>query len=145
MKVLQFIYKHRVILLFLILFCFSIDPNLFADTEDYASDREKMVLYQIQKRGIKDLDVLHSMTSVPRHEFVGLNLQKKAYEDRPLSIGFGQTISQPYIVALMTELLVVNKDSRVLEVGTGSGYQAAILARIVKDVYTIEIVEPLHQ
>jgi len=144
MKESQFIYKHRVILLLLIVFCFSIDPKLSADTGDSAFAREKMVLYQIQKRGIKDLDVLDSMKSVPRHKFVGLNLQKKAYEDRPLSIGFGQTISQPYIVALMTELLDVDKDSRVLEVGTGSGYQAAILARIVKDVYTIEIVEPLY-
>jgi protein-L-isoaspartate(D-aspartate) O-methyltransferase len=144
MKALKFIYKHRVILLLLIVFCFSIDPNLSADTNDYASDREKMVLYQIQKRGIKDPDVLQSMASVRRHEFVKPALQKKAYQDRPLPIGFGQTISQPYIVALMTQLLDVDKDSRVLEVGTGSGYQAAILARIVKDVYTIEIVEPLH-
>jgi protein-L-isoaspartate(D-aspartate) O-methyltransferase len=145
MKVLQFIYKHRVILLLFLVFCFSINPNLSADTDDYASDRKKMVLYQIQKRGIKNQDVLHSMTSVRRHEFVGQNLQKKAYEDRPLSIGFGQTISQPYIVALMTQLLDVDKESRVLEVGTGSGYQAAVLARIVKDVYTIEIVEPLYR
>jgi protein-L-isoaspartate(D-aspartate) O-methyltransferase len=144
MKALKFIYKHRVILLLLIVFCFSIDPNLSADTNDYASDREKMVLYQIQKRGIKDPDVLQSMASVRRHEFVKPVLQKKAYQDRPLPIGFGQTISQPYIVALMTQLLDVDKDSRVLEVGTGSGYQAAILARIVKDVYTIEIVAPLH-
>lgn len=144
MKAINFIYKHRVLLLLLILFSFSIDPKLSADTDDYIFARKEMVLYQIQKRGIKDLDVLRSMASVRRHEFVGKNLQKKAYEDRPLSIGFGQTISQPYIVALMTELLVVNKDSRVLEVGTGSGYQAAILARIVKDVYTMEIVEPLH-
>jgi protein-L-isoaspartate(D-aspartate) O-methyltransferase len=144
MKALQFIYKHRVFFLFLIVFCFLIDPKLSADTGDYAFARKKMVLDQIQKRGIKDRDVLHSMTSVPRHEFVERNLRKKAYEDRPLPIGFGQTISQPYIVALMTELLDVDKDSRVLEVGTGSGYQAAILARIVKDVYTIEIVESLY-
>jgi len=144
MKALRFIYKHRVILLLPIVFWFSIDPNLSADKNDYAFEREKMVLYQIQKRGIKDPDVLHSMSSVRRHEFVEPALQKKAYQDRPLPIGFGQTISQPYIVALMTQLLDVDKDSRVLEVGTGSGYQAAILARIVKDVYTIEIVEPLH-
>jgi protein-L-isoaspartate(D-aspartate) O-methyltransferase len=144
MKVLQFIYKHRVILLLFLVFCFSINPNLSADTDDYASDRKKMVLYQIQKRGIKNQDVLHSMKSVRRHEFVKPSLQKKAYQDNPLPIGFGQTISQPYIVALMTQLLDVDKDSKVLEVGTGSGYQAAILARIVKDVYTIEIVEPLH-
>ncbi len=150
MKVLHYnfrrwIYKHRAILLLLIVFCFSINSNLSADTDDYASDRKRMVLYQIQKRGIKDPDVLHSMTSVPRHEFVRPDLQKKAYQDRPLPIGFGQTISQPYIVALMTQLLDVDKDSRVLEVGTGSGYQAAILARIVKDVYTVEIVEPLYR
>jgi protein-L-isoaspartate(D-aspartate) O-methyltransferase len=145
MKALLFIYKHRVILLLLIVFCFSIDPDLSADTNDYAFDRKQMVLYQIQKRGINDPDVLQSMASVPRHEFVRSDLQKKAYQDRPLSIGFGQTISQPYIVALMTQLLDVDKDSKVLEVGTGSGYQATILARIVKEVYTIEIVEPLHR
>ncbi len=137
--------QMKAFFLLLIIFCFSIDPNLSADTLDYALDREKMVFYQIQKRGIKDPDVLDSMASVPRHEFVRPALQKKAYQDRPLPIGFGQTISQPYIVALMTQLLDVDKDSRVLEIGTGSGYQAAILSRIVMDVYTIEIVEPLYQ
>lgn len=95
-------------------------------------------------REINDPAILHSMASVRRHEFVQPDLQKKAYQDRPLPIGFGQTISQPYIVALMTQLLNVDKNSRVLEIGTDSGYQAAVLARIVKDVYTIEIVEPLH-
>ena len=145
MKSLHFIYKHRDILLLLIAFYFSLVPNLSADTTDYASHRNKMVLFQIQERGITDPDVLDSMVSVPRHEFVKPGLQKKAYRDRPLPIGFGQTISQPYIVALMTQLLNVDKDSRVLEIGTGSGYQAAILARIVKAVFTIEIVEPLYQ
>lgn len=144
MKSLHFIYKNRVILLLLIMFCFSADLNLSAETDDYYSHRKKMVLYQIQNRGINDTAILHSMASVRRHEFVQPDLQKKAYQDRPLPIGFGQTISQPYIVALMTQLLNVDKDSRVLEIGTGSGYQAAVLARMVKDVYTIEIVEPLH-
>ena len=126
MKVLQFIYKHRVILLLFLVFCFSINPNLSADTDDYAFDRKKMVLYQIQKRGIKNQDVLHSMTSVRRHEFVKPSLQKKAYQDNPLPIGFGQTISQPYIVAEMTQALGLGKDDRVLEIGTGSDRKSVV-------------------
>ncbi|MDF1785446.1 MAG: protein-L-isoaspartate(D-aspartate) O-methyltransferase [Verrucomicrobiales bacterium] len=88
-------------------------------------------------------EVLKAMKLVPRHSFVPESQRSKAYEDRPLPIGHGQTISQPYIVALMTEKLDPNEDDRVLEIGTGSGYQAAVLANLVKDVYTIEIVEPL--
>jgi protein-L-isoaspartate(D-aspartate) O-methyltransferase len=83
------------------------------------------------------------MEQVPRHEFVPENLKSQAYADHPLPIGYGQTISQPYIVALMTELLQLKSTDRVLEIGTGSGYQAAILARIVAEVYSVEIVEPL--
>ncbi len=144
MRAFQFIHKHPVILFLFIMFCFSTGSNSTADPGDYTSDRKKMVIYQIRERGITDPDVLHSMASVRRHEFVAPDLRDKAYKDRPLPIGFGQTISQPYIVALMTQLLNLDKDARVLEIGTGSGYQAAVLARIVKDVYTIEIVSPLH-
>jgi protein-L-isoaspartate(D-aspartate) O-methyltransferase len=103
----------------------------------------KMVDVQIRQRGVTDQDVLAAMAAVPRHEFVSDDLQNQAYADHPLPIGYGQTISQPYIVALMTELLELKKTDRVLEVGTGSGYQAAILSKIVAEVYTVEIIEAL--
>ncbi len=105
--------------------------------------REQMVQNQIVARGIEMPAVLEAMRAVPRHEFVPGSQQSLAYADGPLSIGHGQTISQPYIVALMTELLDPRADDRILEIGTGSGYQAAILAHIVKQVYSMEIVEPL--
>lgn len=92
---------------------------------------------------VLDPQVMRVMNTVPRHLFVPPSLQQQAYENRPLPIGYGQTISQPYIVALMTDLLQVDGDDTVLEVGTGSGYQAAVLAMLVKRVYTMEIVEPL--
>ena len=145
MKTLDIIYRHRVLILIFTLLCLSTHPQLSAGKNNYVSDRKDMVLYQIQKRGIKDPNVLESMNTVPRHEFVDSDLQQNAYQDRPLPIGFGQTISQPYIVALMTELLNVDQNSRVLEIGTGSGYQAAVLGQIVKNVYTVEIVAPLHE
>jgi len=109
----------------------------------YRLRREKMVADQIAARGVKDEKVLLAMGSVPRHKFVSEDLINSAYEDRPLPIGCGQTISQPYIVALMTELLNLSEKDKVLEVGTGSGYQAAVLSGIVKEVYTIEIFEEL--
>lgn len=96
----------------------------------------------LDKEALND-EVLKIMATVPRHEFVPETMQSHAYENRPLSIGYGQTISQPYIVAIMTDLLELTKDSRVLELGTGSGYQAAILSGLVKQVFSIEIVEPL--
>ena len=104
-----------------------------------------MVDKQIIARGITDSGVLTAMGNVRRHLFVPKRLQGRAYSDRPLPIGEGQTISQPYIVALMTESLQPSEDMRVLEIGTGSGYQAAILAEIVKEVYTIEIKEKLYR
>ena len=100
---------------------------------------------QIIKRGITDKNVLLAMDQVKRHEFVPVNLQFSAYEDRPLPIGYDQTISQPYIVALMTEKAKITPEDRVLEIGTGSGYQTAVLAELAKEVYSIEIVEPLAQ
>jgi protein-L-isoaspartate(D-aspartate) O-methyltransferase len=102
-----------------------------------------MVREQIESRGITDARVLAAMTKVPRHEFVPERLADKAYEDHPLPIGHNQTISQPYIVALMTELLQIQPGAKVLEVGTGSGYQAAILAEVGAQVYSLEILEPL--
>lgn len=123
--------------------------SFYAEGEDlndkFTQKRNNMVHYQLKLRDIKDETVLDVMRRVPRHLFVPKKIQKYAYEDRPLAIGYGQTISQPYIVGYMTELLNLSSDSKVLEVGTGSGYQAAILAEIVKEVYTIEIVEPLYK
>ncbi|RLD17690.1 MAG: hypothetical protein DRI36_03190 [Caldiserica bacterium] len=112
---------------------------------NYKMLRERMVKEQIIARGVKDKKVLDAMLKVPREEFVPESERKYAYGDYPLSIGCGQTISQPYIVALMTELLELKKDDRVLEIGTGSGYQAAILAEIAKEVYTIEIIPELSK
>lgn len=106
-------------------------------------EREEMVAEQIQARDIKDPNVLKAMRIVPRHAFVPENVQKAAYGDYPLPIGFDQTISQPYIVAFMTEALGLEPNSKVLEIGTGSGYQAAVCAEIAAEVYTIEIVEGL--
>jgi protein-L-isoaspartate(D-aspartate) O-methyltransferase len=114
-----------------------------ADETLFAQKRKQMVENQIKARGIKDLRVLDAMLNVKRHLFIPADIRHLAYEDRPLPIGGGQTISQPYIVALMTELLELKGTERVLEIGTGSGYQAAILAELAKEVYTIEILEPL--
>src|SRR5688572_4256793 len=117
-------------------------PQAGAD-EAYASRRATMVAEQIQRRGVTDARVLAAMRTVPRHLFVPDNVRPQAYEDRPLPIGQGQTISQPFIVAYMTEALGVRPTDRVLEIGTGSGYQAAVLATLAREVYTIEIVPEL--
>jgi protein-L-isoaspartate(D-aspartate) O-methyltransferase len=110
---------------------------------DFDAARRNMVDQQLEGRDIRSPRVLEAMRKVPRHQFVPENLQHSAYRDRPLPIGHGQTISQPYIVAFMTKQLDPRPTDRVLEVGTGSGYQAAVLAELVETVYTIEIVEPL--
>ena len=102
-----------------------------------------MVENQIKARGIKDERVLKAMNKVPRHKFVPETMRRYAYNDEPLPIGKGQTISQPYIVAYMTEVLELTPEDKVLEIGTGSGYQAAVLAEIAQEVYTVEIVEEL--
>jgi protein-L-isoaspartate(D-aspartate) O-methyltransferase len=115
------------------------------DTLSHRKEREKMVEEQIQNRGISDPAVLHAMKEVPRHLFIPESIRHRAYGDHPLPIGEGQTISQPYIVALMTEKLNLKDTSRVLEIGTGSGYQAAILSKITKSVYTIEIKKTLYE
>lgn len=107
--------------------------------------REQMVSEQIAARGVTDSAVLKAMRTVPRQDFIPGTNKRYAYQDSPLPIGYGQTISQPYIVALMTKMLQLSADDRVLEIGTGSGYQAAILSRITQDVFTIEIVAQLHQ
>ena len=107
--------------------------------------RQQMVWNQIRARGVSDEAVLTAMETVPRHEFVPDRYLEQAYADHPLPIGYGQTISQPYIVAWMTELLELERGSKVLEIGTGSAYQAAVLAEITDQVYTLEIVEELEK
>jgi protein-L-isoaspartate(D-aspartate) O-methyltransferase len=115
-----------------------------SDGPDMQKARLNMVKTTIKDRGISDTRVLKAMQTVPRHRFVPDNLLSVAYADRPLPIGEGQTISQPYVVALMTEILDLRPDQRVLEIGTGSGYQAAVLGEVVDHVYTIEIKQKLY-
>jgi protein-L-isoaspartate(D-aspartate) O-methyltransferase len=114
-------------------------------TVEFAAERERMVRTQIEARGVRDPRVLEALRKVERHRFVPEDLRASAYDDGPLPIGHGQTISQPYIVAVMTELLAPAPGDVVLDVGTGSGYQAAVLARLVKQVYSIEIVPELAE
>ncbi|NTU51174.1 MAG: protein-L-isoaspartate(D-aspartate) O-methyltransferase [Candidatus Aminicenantes bacterium] len=124
---------------------FALAAGLAGSQEDavLAARRKRMVAAQIEARGVRDPQVLKAMSEVPRHLFVPARSVDLAYEDHPLPIGEGQTISQPYIVALMTERLAVGKDAKVLEIGTGSGYQAAVLAGIAAKVFTIEIHDEL--
>jgi protein-L-isoaspartate(D-aspartate) O-methyltransferase len=127
-------------------FCLaSCQDATIAATEPYANERQAMVELQLRGRDITDRRVLEAMGRVPRHEFVPQALRDEAYRDHPLPIGHDQTISQPYIVAFMTQALKPRPEDRVLEVGTGSGYQAAVLAGLVREVYTIEIVAPLGE
>ncbi len=116
---------------------------LFPNDDPYLNKRIRMVRMQIENRGIDHKSTLDAMLKVPRHLFVPEKLKDEAYDDNPIPIGFGQTISQPYIVAYMTAAIEPRTHHKILEIGTGSGYQAAILAEIVKEVYTIEIVEEL--
>jgi protein-L-isoaspartate(D-aspartate) O-methyltransferase len=120
----------------------SAAPSL---TDKFADLRLAMVSQQIEARDVKDPDVLDVMRRGPRHQFVPPDMISKAYADHPLPIGYGQTISQPYIVALMTEALKIQPGDKVLEIGTGSGYQAAVLAELGADVYSVEILPELAQ
>lgn len=113
--------------------------------DKYAKAREQMVRDQIERRGVHEPRLLAVLKKVPRHEFVPQECLDLAYADRPLPIGYQQTISQPYIVALMTELLMLNGEERVLEVGTGSGYQAAVLSKLVNEVHTVEYIPELAE
>jgi len=128
----------------LVLFLLFLAPEALSE-ETFQEARLRMVQEQIEQRGITDPLVLSALRSVPRHEFVPENMKPFAYEDTPLPIGYGQTISQPYIVALMTEKAGVKPGSRVLEVGTGSGYQAAILCAMGCEVYSVEIIKALAE
>lgn len=123
--------------------CAAPAPAQRASTADREADRRRMVDQQLRARDIRSPRVLDAMLRVPRHRFVPPSARGNAYIDYPLPIGFDQTISQPYIVAFMTEALDVQPTSIVLEIGTGSGYQAAVLAELARAVYTIEIIEPL--
>ncbi len=130
------------IMLFAMLLFACILP-LNAQSDPYERDRRNMVSEQIQARGISHRQTLQAMRTVPRHLYVPFGQRRFAYQDRPLPIGSGQTISQPYIVAYMTEIIRPSSGQKVLEIGTGSGYQAAVLAEIIDQVYTIEIVSDL--
>lgn len=130
-----------IILMFPILLILSID--VYGDDPERA--RNRMVRQQIQARGIDHKATLDAMRNVPRHLYVPYAQRRNAYHDRPLPIGYGQTISQPYIVAFMTEIVDPKPGDKMLEIGTGSGYQAAVLAEIIDEVYTIEIVRPLGE
>jgi protein-L-isoaspartate(D-aspartate) O-methyltransferase len=134
----------KKVLFILISFLIFSPPYLIAE-DSYAKKRQAMMEHDIKGRGIKDKNVLEVMGKIPRELFVDVSLRDRAYADHPLPIGEGQTISQPYIVALMTEALKLKPSDRVLEIGTGSGYQAAVLAEIVKEVFTIEIRKSLAE
>lgn len=139
----------------LVIACFIIlQPYVWAVEPDFAAER-RALMFEISAlaketqsetgQGVISAQVMEAMGRVPRHLFVPPEVRHHAYRNRPLPIGYSQTISQPFLVAYMTELLQVNKDSKVLEVGAGSGYQAAILGELVKEVYTIEIIKPLAE
>ncbi len=133
---------------FFLILSLSVNPVTYCSNSDKGVSpmkklREKMVKTQIESRGVSNERVLNAMKSVERHKFINTMDESSAYDDHPLPIGYGQTISQPYIVALMTELCELDGNEKVLEIGTGSGYQAAVLSLLSKEVYSIEIVEPL--
>ncbi len=142
-KPLIFIILIFIFIIFLLIVIYEHDK--IEETDDYIEKRQSMVLNQLQSRDIIDPEVLQAMLTVPRHKFVDEHIRESAYNDYPLAIGEGQTISQPYIVALMTQLLELKGNEKVLEIGTGSGYQAAVLAEIVEEVYTVEIYESLSK
>ena len=120
-------------------------PGSSPTVDAFTTPRHQMVINQIRARGVADSEVLRAMETVPRHEFVLPEFLDSAYEDHPLPIGMGQTISQPFIVAVMTELAQIKRGDRILEIGTGSGYQAAILAALTDQVYSVEIIPGLAE
>lgn len=132
---------------YLILFTFSLLGTgiTLTQMDPFLKQREEMVKTQIISRGIKDKRVIESMKAVPRHLFVPKDVRKLAYKDFPLNIGYNQTISQPYVVALMTEAAGIMPKGRILEIGTGSGYQTAVLSKLCHEVFSIEIVRPLAE
>lgn len=142
----MFLYLRRVILFAFVMSLCACAPPPFSPpptADTFTAQRRQMVVEQIRARDVRDAAVLRAMETVPRHEFVPADWLAQAYEDHPLPIGQGQTISQPYIVAAMTELAEIKRGDRVLEIGTGSGYQAAILAALTDQVYSVEIIPAL--
>jgi protein-L-isoaspartate(D-aspartate) O-methyltransferase len=135
--------RFALLLVVLALAALAAPPAAAAQTE--AELRREMVDRQIRQRGITDPAVLAAMGEVPRHQFVPEAYRAEAYEDKPLPLGWGQTIYQPYVVALMTSLLKLDDDDTVLEIGTGSGYHTAVLSRIARKVFSIEIIEPIGE
>ena len=135
--------KIYIAFLVIVVFSFLAVNKAHTEAKKYSKLRKAMVENQLKSRDIKDKKVLEVMNKVKRHKFVPSRIIDRAYDDRPQAIGHGQTISQPYIVALMTQSLKLDKNDTVLEIGTGSAYQAAVLAEIVKKVYTIEIIKEL--
>lgn len=133
----------KLILIVMIIAIFGNGADSQEQADNYAARRKAMVEKQIVNRGIKEEQVINSMLTVKRHLFVPTKYREEAYSDHPLPIGEGQTISQPYIVAFMTEVLAPDSNARILEIGTGSGYQAAVLAEICDSVFTVEIEETL--
>ena len=136
--------KSILVFAFVLFFTSVTNADTVSDSAEFKKARNQLVEKHIKAKGITDANVLAAMQAVTRHSFVPPDLLSVAYADRPLPIGEGQTISQPYVVALMTEILQLAKDHRVLEIGTGSGYQAAVLAQVVNTVYSIEIKEKLY-
>ncbi len=137
--------KPRMVGFFLLILVLTAPVGFPEGARNFQKERHQMVGVQIEARGVDDPEVLSAMRSTPRHQFVPDAIRDQAYSDHPLPIGEGQTISQPYIVALMTEKLNLSKESKVLEIGTGSGYQAAVLAGVADSVYSIEIKKALHE
>ena len=149
-KIIKMVYYHLIIACLVVSLggggCNKVNEKKQKKPIDrFGEMRLKMVEYQIEARGVKDPRVLEAVRKVPRHLFVPEHLREQAYYDEPLPIGSGQTISQPYIVAYMTEQLQLDEKDRVLEIGTGSGYQAAILGELVDSVFTIEILPELSE
>lgn len=141
----RFHVKIFILIMLSFLNAVALSPDLAMSADVFEKRRQEMVEKDIKARGIKDQRVLNAMLTVQRHLFVDENQQNKAYNDHPLPIGESQTISQPYVVALMTEAVGLKGNERVLEIGTGSGYQAAILSGIVREVFTIEIKKGLYE
>ena len=137
--------KHEIAVLIGLLLPLMASSGMFGEEKQYLQARRQMVEQDIRRRGVSDRSVLDAMGKVPRHVLVEPRMRDQAYADHPLPIGEGQTVSQPYVVALMTEMLKLKPGDRVLEIGTGSGYQAAVLAEIVQEVYSIEIRKQLAQ
>lgn len=140
----MFVLRKQLLVIGVMLFC-ATESSCQRLQLSEPNQRKQMIETQLRERGIRDERVLEAMTVIPRHEFVPESLRPHAYEDRPLPIGHDQTISQPYIVALMTQLAEPKASDKALDVGTGSGYQAAVLGEVVDQVYSIEIVESLAE